>query len=81
MGGVEGIELHVACDAASTADARDQGERSQIDFRIDEGTGERVYRGADAAPRTPDVRHSIGAQERLDRVRGGIISIDIDQTV
>ncbi len=61
VGGMERIEFDVARHASGTADAGDQGERLQIDFRFDEGAGERVHGGANAASWTPDVRHAIAA--------------------
>ena len=66
--GMERIQFDVAGHAPGTADARDQGQRLQIDFRFDERAGERVHGGADAASRAPDVRHAIAAQEWLDWV-------------
>ena len=78
--GVEGIQLDVARHAPGAADARHQGQRSQIDFRFDERAGERVHGGADAASRAPDVGHAIGAQEWLDWIYACAINIG-DQTV
>jgi hypothetical protein len=80
VGGMERIQLDVACHTPRTADARNQGQRLQIDFRFDERPGERVYGRADAASRAPDVRHAIAAQEGLDRVDDVIIQNAWNQT-
>src|SRR5208283_2949177 len=70
--GMERIEFDVTRHASRAADARDQGQRSQVDFRFDEGARKRVHGGADAASRTPDVRDAIAAQELLDWIRAWI---------
>ena len=44
---------------------------SRFDLGFDQRPGETVDRGADAAARTPDVRHAVHAQERLDGIRPG----------
>src|ERR1700756_2291938 len=68
MRGVKGIQLHVSGDASRASDAGNQRNRLQVDFRFDERSSEAVHGGADAASRTPDMRHAIGAQEGLDRI-------------
>src|SRR5579863_1919576 len=79
--GMERIQLDVARHAARASDARDQSQRFQIDFRFDERARERVDSSTDAASRTPDVRHTIAAQEGLDRVHCWITKIVITKLV
>src|SRR3954468_2444080 len=43
----------------------------------EKGSGETVYGGADAAPGTPDVRHTVHTEERLDGV--GRIHRNVDR--
>ena len=76
MGGVEGIQAGVAGHAAGAADAGDDGHAVQVGFGIDEGAGEAVDGGADAAAGAPDVRHAVHAQEWLD----GILRSDFDHS-
>ena len=70
--GMERILVHVSGDAAGAADAGDDGQIFEIDLGIDQRAGEAVDAGADAASRTPDVRHAVHAQEGFDRVLGSV---------
>src|SRR5205807_3016421 len=69
--GVKAIEIGVAGDTAGAADAGDHGNLIEIELGTLQRAGEAVDGGADAAGRTPDVRHTVHAQVRLygvDRV-------------
>src|SRR5208337_743957 len=68
MRGVEGIEFDVARDPACAADARDHGDLVHVVtarlYRFGEAGDDR----ADAAARTPDMRHPVHAEEVRHRV-------------
>jgi hypothetical protein len=68
VGGVERIDLHVACHAAGAADSRDDGESQGIESALVYCSGEAVDRCADATSGTPDVRHAVGPEVLLNRV-------------
>ena len=66
------IEPRVSGDAAGAADAGNHGDLVQVRLGSEQGAGEAVDRGADAASGTPDVRHAVHAEERLD----GVVRVD-----
>ena len=66
--GVERIQVHVAGDASGAANAGHDGNILQVQVGLGQRAGEGVDAGADAASRTPDVRHALGAQERFHRI-------------
>src|SRR5271165_2202336 len=65
---VERIQLHVAGNASGAADARHDGDVLQVHVGFGQRAGERVDASTDAASRTPDVRHALGAQKRFHRI-------------
>ena len=69
--GVERIQVDVAGNASGAADAGDDGQVPGVDLGVDQRAGKGVDAGADAAARTPDVRHAVHAQELFDRILDG----------
>ena len=68
MRGVEGVEFDVAGDPACAADARDHGDLVHVVTARLDRFGEAGDDRADAAARTPDVRHPLHAEEIRHRV-------------
>ena len=68
VGGVVGIELDIAGSAARAADPRHHDGLFQIDAASLHGHQTRGKSRADAAPGTPDVRHTLGAKETIKGV-------------
>src|ERR1019366_7613254 len=71
VGGVEAVEIGVPGDTAGAADAGDDCHLIQVELGTFQRAGEAVHRGADAARRTPDVRHAVHAEKGLHGVGRG----------
>jgi hypothetical protein len=65
---MERVQLHIAGHPTRAADPRYDSYAVQVCFGFYQSPGETVDGGADAAPGTPDVRHPVHAQKRLDGI-------------
>src|SRR3954451_17388350 len=76
MCGVERVQLHIAGHPTRAANPRYDSYAVQVCIGFYQSARETIDGCADAAARTPDMRHPVHAQEGLDRIGAAAIQFD-----